>query len=272
MFDEIKEILFYGPSFALSKVVWDWIMGLCTGIITATPQEFSPAAWEYVTETLYPWALAIGTACVNLFFIINFLKAVSNFKENITLELCIEALIRLVAVNVLLHAGVLIVRAVFTMASLLAGQVLSFNTPDLFTGEMDHGSKLFWLLFGYGYFLVSAVCGVIIFLTLYGRYIKLYLLLLFYPIAMSAVAGGRGIESSAYAWIRTFLSNTLEVVVIALVMSVAGYIIRGVNLPDAGIEGTWDGFAEAMKSLLYMILMASSVKGASALMNKAFNL
>jgi hypothetical protein len=269
---ELLNDLFFGPFFVAAKWIWDWCMGLSIGLISTSPQSFSGEAWRFVTEVLYPWSLGIGVVCLNLFFIIGFLKAVSNLKENITLELCIEAMIRLVAVNVLLQVGLTLVRTFFTMASLLAGQVLNFEQPAFYTSDYDVGSNLFWWLFGFGYFIVAMVCAIIIFLTLYGRYIKLYLLLLFYPIAIPTIAGGRGIESSAYAWVKTFLSNVFEIVVIALTMSIAGRLISNVNLPTAGFAEHFDGFIQGMHSIIYMILMATSVKGTSILLNKAFNL
>ena len=102
--DLLKE-MFYGPFYQLAKVVWDWCIGLSTGVISQDPQHFSPATWKFVTETLYPWAMGIGLSMMNVFFICVFLKAASNLKENITLELCIEGMIRLVALNVLMLDG-----------------------------------------------------------------------------------------------------------------------------------------------------------------------
>lgn len=40
--------------YQLAKVVWDWCIGLSTGVISQDPQHFSPATWKFVTETLYP--------------------------------------------------------------------------------------------------------------------------------------------------------------------------------------------------------------------------
>mgnify|MGYP000679462662 FL=1 len=49
--DLLKE-MFYGPFYQLAKVVWDWCIGLSTGVISQDPQHFSPATWKFVTETL----------------------------------------------------------------------------------------------------------------------------------------------------------------------------------------------------------------------------
>lgn len=276
MLDTIREFirsdLFYGPFFAMANMIWNWCMDLCTGLMTQTPESFSNDTWVYVTETLYPWALGIGVSCVNLFFIIGFCKSFMNIKENITLELCIECMIRLVAVNMLLQVGVPVIRTFFNMAARLAGQVMALNEPPLFTGDVDYGSRLFWFLFGFGYFIVALVCALLILLTLYGRYIKLYLLIIFYPIAVPTVIGGRGIEASAYAWVKSFLSNVFEIVVIALSMAIAGWIIHGISIPEGDITGLFDGGIQALNSLIYMILMTAAVKGAPAFLNKTFAL
>lgn len=174
--DLLKE-MFYGPFYQLAKVVWDWCIGLSTGVISQDPQHFSPATWKFVTDTLYPWAMGIGLSMMNVFFICVFLKAASNLKENITLELCIEGMIRLVALNVLMQMGMQLMKTLFSMASLMGGMVLDFQAPDFFTGEVDAGSVLFWWFMGFLYFFIALICGMLIFLTLFSRYVKLYLLL-----------------------------------------------------------------------------------------------
>lgn len=264
--------LFYGPFFSMAGWVWNWIMGLCTGIITQTPQGFSPETWEFVTGTLYPWILGIGVLCVNLFFMVGVCRSVTNLKEQLTLELFVETLIRLVAVNLLMHVGLELMQTFFYMASGLAGQTLAFQAPAFYTSDADVGSHLFWWILGLGYFVVAVVCAIMIFLTLYGRYIKLYLLVLMYPIAMPLIVGGRELEHNGYAWVKTFLSNVFEIVAIALVMSITGRLVAGISLPAGPVTQHFDGFVQALHSLVYMILMTSSVKGASALMNRAFGL
>ena len=37
--DLLKE-MFYGPFYQLAKVVWDWCIGLSTGVISQDPQHF----------------------------------------------------------------------------------------------------------------------------------------------------------------------------------------------------------------------------------------
>ncbi len=284
----------YGPFYKLAEVVWITLMDLSLGVIGKTPSQFSPSAWSYVAHTLYPWTLGIGLSMVNVFFICSFLKAVSNLKEQVTLELFIEGMIRLVAVNVLFQMGIglsmvnvfficsflkavsnlkeqvtlelfiegmirlvavnvlfqmgfNLMKTFFSMASAMSGEIIDFQGPPLFTEEVDIGSHLFWWLFGLLYFLVALVCGIMIFLTLYSRYIKLYMLVVCFPLAMPSLISGRGIDETAKAWLRNFLGNAFEVVVIALVISISGKIIGGFNLPESSFADFFDGFGQALK-------------------------
>lgn len=264
--------LFYGPFFMLAKIVWDWCMGLCTGIMGKTPMEFSPQAWTYVENTLYPWAIGIGVSLMNIFFILGFCRAAANFKENITLEVCIEALLRLVCLNIVLQKGLDIIKLLFQISSVLSADIMSAADIPLYTTDADIGAHLFWWMFGFGYFIVALVCAVIIFLTLYGRYIKLYCLVVFYPLAMPTIVAGRGIDATAFAWIKSFISNVFEIVVIALVMAIAGTLIAGFSSIDMPVLEYFDGAGQAISSLLSMILMTASVKGASVFLNKSFAL
>lgn len=136
------------------------------------------------------------------------------------------------------------------------------------------GSVIFYWIFGFFYFIVALVCAFLILLTLYGRYIKLYTLVVTFPLAMPTITGSRGVEGTAYAWVKSFLSNTFEIVIIALAIAITGRITAGVSVfvTDSGVLNMFDGFGQALNSTIYMILMAVSVKGAPTFLNKTFNL
>lgn len=265
--------LFYGPFYAFAYAIWNGAMAACTGLMGTTPEGFSPAAWEYLEDTLYPWATGIGVALMNLFFLIAFCRAASNFKENITLELCIESMVRLVVLNILLQKGFDLISTIFKIASLMSTEVMQMEHLAFYTSDADVGAHLFWWLFGMLYFLVVAVCSIMIILVLYGRYLKLYVLVVFFPFAMPSLVAGRGVDSTAYAWVKTFISNVFEIVVIALVMSIASMIISGGLVKiDAPQMMYFDGGTKALNSLISIVLLTAAVKGTSSFLNKSFGL
>ena len=73
----------------------------------------------------------------------DFLKAVGNFKENMTIELMIEAMIKVVVLNVLLVKRIGRDQKDFEMASAMAGTAVMIEPPAFFTGDVDVGSVMF---------------------------------------------------------------------------------------------------------------------------------
>ena len=214
-----------GPTIKIAAAIWNSIIKL----VCSTPQKFSTGTWAFVKENLYPWAEGIGLSALNLFFMIAFLKAVSNLHQNITLEMVIEAMIKVVVANVLYLNILNIMTTIFSISSAMAKEVFTIDAPDLKVA----------------------------------------------PFAMSALVGGQEIERSFYAWMRTFLLNAFEIVVIALTMVISFKLIgAGISLFDGKniVTSMVDGFWDALNSLFTMILVTAAVKGSNAFLSKAMGL
>lgn len=270
----IASLLASDVLFQLGSAVWEILIAASTGLLATTPAQFSAETWRYVTEELYPWAEGIGIMMLNLFLLIGFCRSAENIKERMSLEMIVEFLIKTVVLNIVLLKGMTIIRQIFAMSSAMAGVVIGIATPVSYTQDVDLGSELFKWLFGFIYFIVAIICGILILFTLYQRYLKLYLLVVCFPLAIPTLVGGRRIEDTAYAWVRSFLSNAFEIVVIALIMGISGKLIAGISVfaSDNAVLSLFDGFAQALNSMLQMILMTVAVKGAASFMNKTFNL
>lgn len=266
----ITEIL-QGPSYAIGNAVWNGVMAMIGGLMTTTPQAFSATAWESVT-LLYNWALGIGLLLLNLFFLIGFFKQASNLRENITWEILIEHLIKAIVANSVMISGLSIIQEFFDVSALLCGDLAASGLSGFTTEDLDLGSWLFFFIFGAMYVMVAIACSFLILFAVYGRYLKLYIMTIMAPLALSTWAGGRAFENSAYAWIKAFLVSVFEILVIALVMKVGGAMISSIDFgtfPE-GIMSVGDGFLSVLQSLFTMILMAGAVKGAETQLKKAF--
>ena len=186
-----------------------------------------------------------------------------------------EAMIKVVVANVLYLNILNIMTTIFSISSAMAKEVFTIDAPDLKVEDMDIGSALFYQLFGLLFILAAIVCSFLMLWTVYSRYIKLYLLMILAPFAMSALVGGQEIERSFYAWMRTFLLNAFEIVVIALTMVISFKLIgAGISLFDGKNIATSmvDGFWDALNSLFTMILVTAAVKGSNAFLSKAMGL
>lgn len=266
---------FGGFSIGLANTIWKAAMALIGGLLGTPPQDFSPDAWNFVERTLYPWSLSIGVSLLNLFFLIAICRAVSDLHHNITLEMTIEAFIKIVVANVIFLNLFLLMRLILSIAAAMVGEIFTTQSPDLIVNEMDIGSTLFYLLFGIFFVLAAIVCSFLMLLTVYSRYIKVYLLMVMAPFALPALIGGRETERTFYAWLKTFLLNAFEIVAIALTMAISFKIINaGISVFEgSGLIGeAVDGFWDALNALFTMIFMTASVKGVNSLLAKALAL
>ena len=84
------------------SATWNALMTVIQSIITMTPQEIFPDAWQVTTETILPWFIGAGASCINMIFMIGFMKQTTNFRENLTLEVFVEGGIRIIIANTLL--------------------------------------------------------------------------------------------------------------------------------------------------------------------------
>lgn len=105
--------LLMGPAYAIGNAIWNLIMAMVGSVLVTTPQGFSQEAWNFVTNQLYPWALGIGVALLNLFFLVGFFKEASNIKENLTWEILVNQGIKVIVANAFMQSGLSIIREFF---------------------------------------------------------------------------------------------------------------------------------------------------------------
>ena len=264
-----------GSGIKMADAIWNASMALIAGLLTRSPQSFSSPAWSFVNGTLYPFALSIGLSLLNLFLIIGWLRALTRLHENITLEMTVNALIKVVAANVLFLNIKTIMTSLFSTATLMTGSIFTLQAPTLITEDLDLGAALFYNLFGILYILAAIVCSFMILITVYSRYIRLYLLVVSAPFALPTIIGGEEARRTFVSWVKTFILNTFEIVMIALVMVISFKLISGgISLYEQGnvaVEAA-NGMLDALNGLFTMVLMTASVKGVNSFMAKTFGL
>ncbi len=265
-----------GPFFAAGNAIWEYFIGLVQDILIKSPMAYAPEAWNFVEGVLYPWSLSIGMLMLNLFFFIGMFKQASNLRQNFTLEVMVETGIRWAVVNMLMLFGMSLIKHVLDIAAAMMSDL--FNAGSIAfritAQELDIGMTLFMWLFGLIYLIVCIVCGIMIFLAVYGRFLQLYMLVIVGPMALSTAVGGNGIANTAYAWTKTFVAKVFEVVLICIALILASKISMGIGFMDSpdGIGDWFDGFALALQSVIVMIMATASVKGVDAFMRRSFGL
>lgn len=261
------------PFYFFSAALWNAMMDLIGLTAGQTPDSFSQTTWQYVTNDLYSWTFAIGAVLLNISFYIGFIRQAGNLKQNFTLEIFVECCIKVVLGNFLMVSAIQLMELFFSIAATLAGGIL-LDTPVIFIqADMDVGSILFYMMFGFLFFGVCIVSSGTIFLCVYGRYLQLYLLAGTAPIALSTLPGGPGLSQTAYAWIRTFFAKAFEIVLITMALAIAAKMCNSINFGAMeGVAGSFDGALQALQNICTMVLLTASVKGMDVFMKRVFAL
>lgn len=274
IYDLLADTLGMNLFYNLGINLWNWAMTMIGAVATTTPQSFSSTAWAYATTDVLNFTTAFGGTLLNLFYMIGVVRQSTNLKENFTLEIFVENMIKMLLANMLILNGLELMKSLFQVASGASGMFLLDNFPTITSANEDVGSLLFNMVFGIVFFIVAAVCTFTIFMTLYSRYLQLYMLVALYPIAFSTLPGGQGVYSTASSFVRTFLSKTFEIVVIAVAVSIGAKMCSSIDfgMVGNGLGSAFDGAIQSLQSMATMIIMAGAVKGVDTFMRRAFGL
>lgn len=252
-------------------------------LVTAQLLGFDVGSSFYVVRagnsiaSIYTWFVGAGAALLNMFCLIAFCRQASRLRENVTIEMWIELFIKVILGNGFMLYGIKVLSAFLSVAGQIGSIWLAQSENTIVSDNVDVGAVLVYIFFGILFTLASIICGVMIVVTVAKRIIHIYLLTVTMPIACATLAGGRGIEDSGWSWLKSFLAECFEVVIIALVFVICGMLHDTINnlLITAGEAtelGWFDGFLTVLFDTVYMILLTILVKNAGDFLKRAFNL
>lgn len=262
-------------SWSGGSALFNTIMKVVQMILSKTPEEIFPDAWKLTVDSILPWFIGAGAVLVNLFFLIGFFRQNLNLKENVTLEAWIEGGIRVIVANTLILNGVVILQDFITLATVATKFIIGKNVIQITNPDFDAGTLLFYLFVGIIYFVTSAVCSIIIIVVIMKRVLYVDYCVAIMPIGIATFAGGRGLENSGIAWIKTFLTYCFEVIAIAFILRVGTIMASGLPafiLDVANESGMFDGFWNGINNLIVMVFLTSVIKNADDLVRRSFDL
>ena len=278
--------------------IWNMLLKLAASSFSISPDELE--GFGVVTGDLYDGFLGAGVILVTFFFFVSYIREISDFRHMLTLERTITVMVRVIityALLLYLKPLLISIMGLFTdlteislsaSASEIAG--LSVNTgtavsplpgsPQLPGGGIAAAPRvnLFKIFLSIFYLLCAMVCGGIIVIEVWSRYLRIYVLIIGAPLAVSSFAGGQEAERTGHAFIRAFTGACAQVLIIGLTLTLAVAVSASMQEHFVSDASFWEklfGVADAYKyvtQMLSMILTATAVKGADALLRHAFAL
>lgn len=227
------------------------------------------------SETVRQVFTITGVTLTNIFFLVTFVQEVSDFRNNLTLESALTALLKLAVLNVIfLELQDILIWFLGLVGNLVDTVKGSKQLTDLVTevsfDNVDFGSvgwgdlALFWIV-GFFFWIACLVMGAIILWTIASAYLKIFFYLSTSPLALSTVVGKGGLSQTAYSWFKAFLCSCVELSAIVLVMRL------GSNLFSFFPAGN-DLVMTAIYAMASLVILSISAVGAERLIRRGFNL
>ena len=207
--------------------VWNGKLSEIWQLITQSPQDFKGGAIWNVVSDIHGALQAIGYALLVLFFVVGVVKTCGSFVEVKKPEHAIKLFVRFALAKALITHGMELMTALFKVAqgmisTIMDASGLSALTDTTLPSEMvtiieDVGfleSIPLWAITLLGSLFIW-VLSLIMILTVYSRFFKLYLATAIAPIPMASFAGQPS-SSIGVAFLKSYAAICLEGCVIVL--------------------------------------------------------
>ena len=206
---------------------WNGKLAEIWQLLSTTPEEFKGGGVWTVIQGINGALQAIGCALLVLFFVMGIVKTCSSFTELKKPEMVFKCFIRFVLAQAAVTHGMELMTALFKVAqgmisTIMTASGLSALTDTTLPSEMvtiieDVGfleSIPLWAITLLGSLFIC-VLSLIMILTVYSRFFKLYLATAIAPIPMASFAGQPS-SSIGVAFLKSYAAICLEGCIIVL--------------------------------------------------------
>ena len=213
----------------LQKALDTWSSKLAEiwNLVTQTPETFKDGTiWEII-KNIYGGLQAIALALLVLFFAISIIKTCTSFNDIKKPEHALKLFIRFALAKVVVTYGMDLMLAVFKISQGMVSKIMSIANisgstnavlPNTIVEAIEDvgfiSSIPLWAITLIGS-LVVTVLSIIMIMTVYGRFFKLYLYTAIAPIPLSTFAG-ETTQQVGKSFLKSYAAVCLEGAIIVI--------------------------------------------------------
>ena len=253
-------------------------------LLTTSPQSFKGGAiWKVIT-TINGVLGAIGTALLVLFFTIGVIKTCGSFAELKKPEMTVKVFVRFVIAKYLINNCLkLMVNFVTIVQSVISkiansskiGTALEFSIPSKVQATFNSigildGAIPIWAVCFIAH-IGFIIIGIVLLLTVYGRFFRIYMYTAIAPIPLSTLAG-QPTENIAKSFLKSYAGVCMQGVVIVLACVI--YTAYAASMPQMDttvqpIQMVWKYVSEV---IFNMLVLLGLVKGSDRIIHDMMGL
>ena len=258
---------------------WNKKMAEIFELLTQSPQTFKGGGIWNVIVTIYDAIMAIGLGLLVLFFVIGLVKTCGSFADLKRPEVTVKVFIRFALAKAAVTYGLELMMALFNIAQGLVSKIM---TAAGFSGASNsvlpqsiksaiNDTSFFdsiplWAVTLLGGLFITVLSFIMI-MSVYGRFLKLFMFTAIAPVPLAAFAG-EPTQSMGVSFIKSYAAVCLEgaiVVLACVIFSLFASSPPAVNSNSAAITQVWSYFAEL---IFNMLVLVGSVKLADRLVRE----
>ena len=253
-------------------------------ILTTSPQSFKGGAiWKVIT-TINGVLGAIGTALLVLFFTIGVIKTCGSFAELKKPETAVKAFVRFAIAKALIDNCLkLMVNFVTIVQSVIAkvasassiGTALEYSVPSKVKSTFDgigilDGAIPIWAVCFIAH-IAFIVIGIVLLLTVYGRFFRIYMYTAIAPIPLSTMAG-QPTEGIAKSFLKSYAGVCMQGVIIVLACVIFTAYAGSMPQMDTTVEPIQMVWKYVSEVIFNMLVLLGLVKGSDRIIHDMMGL
>lgn len=253
-------------------------------ILTTSPQSFKGGGIWSVITTINGVLGAIGTALLVLFFTVGVIKTCGSFAELKKPETAVKVFIRFAISKALIDNCLSILVDFVTIVqdvikritdSSSIGTALEFVIPSDVQSSFDSvgildGAIPLWSVCFIAH-IAFMIIGMILLLTVYGRFFRIYMYTAIAPIPLSTMAG-QPTESIAKSFLKSYAGVCLQGVVIVLACVIFSAYAASMPNMDTSLDPLRMVWVYVGEVTFNMLVLVGLVKGSDRIIHDMMGL
>ena len=248
------------------------VLGIIYSLLGVNPTTGSYEKTWNIVQNLYNVFLSVGASLVVIFFVYGFCRDAVDIKAELQMEATIKMFIKIIMAETLMEGVIKWLPRMFGWAIKLLGvtkaSTFKLDSKALSKQLTDSQVILAGFIMALIFLLVVLAASVIMIWTCLGRFLNLYLVIPFGSIALATLAAGGQAAQTGYAYIKSTLLYTFEIVAMGIVLAIAPAFLKGSSIADSSSPE----FLVLVEAIVKILVIASGLKGAESVIKRAMNL
>ena len=250
-------------------------------LLTKTPEQFKPEVWT-VIQNVFGSMQAVGYALLILFFSIGILKTAGSLTDLKRPEVAIKMFIRflltklaldnlMTGMNRCIEIGKSLILTINDRAGI---QITNLSVPDSVKTaikDLKWNNGLFMAIVALLGALVIMVLSIVVVLTVYGRFFKIFLYTAISPLPISSFAGSPTAQVGK-SFIKAYAGVILEGVIIVLACVIYAAYATSTPVIDSSASSSTIVWQYLGETILSMLIFVGIVKMSDRVVKEVMNI